>query len=94
MRPTSSISRTRRSRRRVGSGPYVIAEVQPGARLLLRRDPNYWGKDVPSQRGFYNFDEIDIDLFSRRQYALFEAFKAGLIDYREETQFHALGERL
>ena len=30
----------------VGSGAYVIADVQPGARLLLRRDPNYWGKDV------------------------------------------------
>jgi peptide/nickel transport system substrate-binding protein len=68
----------------VGSGPYIIADVRPGARLLLRRDPNYWGKDVPSQRGFYNFDEIDITYF-RDANALFEAFKAGLIDYREES---------
>jgi peptide/nickel transport system substrate-binding protein len=58
--------------------------VRPGARLLLRRDPNYWGNDVPSQRGFYNFDEIDITYF-RDANALFEAFKAGLIDYREES---------
>jgi peptide/nickel transport system substrate-binding protein len=68
----------------LGSGPYVVAEVKPGASLLLRRDPNYWGRDVPSQRGLYNFDEIDIEYF-RDGNALFEAFKAGLIDYREET---------
>jgi len=68
----------------VGSGPYVVAEVKPGARLVLRRDPNYWAKDVPSQRGFNNFDEIDLEYF-RDGNALFEAFKAGLLDYREET---------
>ncbi|QGM48156.1 extracellular solute-binding protein [Methylocystis heyeri] len=68
----------------LGSGPYVVAEVKPGASLLLRRDPNYWGRDVPSQRGLYNFDEIDIEYF-RDGNALFEAFKAGLVDYREET---------
>ncbi len=68
----------------LGSGPYVIAEVEAGTRLKLRRNPDYWGKDVPSQRGFYNFDEIDIAYF-RDGNALFEAFKAGLVDYREET---------
>jgi peptide/nickel transport system substrate-binding protein len=68
----------------IGSGPYVIAGVEPGARLVLKRDPNYWGKDLPIQRGLYNFDEIDIDYF-RDGNALFEAFKAGLVDYREET---------
>lgn len=68
----------------LGSGPYIVADAQAGARLLLKRDPNYWGADVPSQRGFYNFDEIDIQYF-RDGNALFEAFKAGLIDYREET---------
>jgi peptide/nickel transport system substrate-binding protein len=67
-----------------GSGPYKIVEVKPGARLVLKRDPSYWGADLPSQRGFYNFDEIDIDYF-RDGNALFEAFKAGLVDYREET---------
>jgi peptide/nickel transport system substrate-binding protein len=68
----------------VGSGPYVIAEAKPGERLVLKRDPNYWGADLPSQRGFYNFDEIDIDYY-RDDVSLFEAFKAGLVDYREET---------
>lgn len=68
----------------VGSGPYVVADAKAGSRLLLRRDPNYWGADVPSQRGLYNFDEIDIQYF-RDGNSLFEAFKAGLLDYRDET---------
>ncbi len=68
----------------LGSGPYVVQDVAPGARLVLKRDPNYWGKDLPTQRGLYNFDEISIDYF-RDGNALFEAFKAGLVDYREET---------
>ncbi|MBG0794758.1 ABC transporter substrate-binding protein [Methylocystis sp. H62] len=68
----------------VGSGPYVIADAQVGARLLLRRNEDYWGADLPSQRGFYNFDEIDLQYF-RDGNSLFEAFKAGLLDYRDET---------
>jgi peptide/nickel transport system substrate-binding protein len=68
----------------IGSGPYVIEDAKAGARMLLKRDPNYWGADLPSQRGFYNFDEIDIQYF-RDGNSLFEAFKAGLLDYRDET---------
>ena len=67
----------------VGSGPYRVAEVKPGERLLLERDPNYWAKDLPVSRGLYNFDSIRIDYY-RDATAMFEAFKAGLIDYRVE----------
>ena len=51
---------------------------------MLKRDPDYWGRDLPSQKGMHNFDEIDIDYF-RDANSLFESFKAGLIDYRDET---------
>ncbi len=68
----------------IGSGPYKIAEVKPGERLILKRDPNYWGKDLPVRRGLFNFDEIDIEYF-RDANSLFEAFAAGLLDFREET---------
>jgi peptide/nickel transport system substrate-binding protein len=68
----------------IGSGPYKIAEVKPGERLILKRDPNYWGKDLPARRGLFNFDEIDIEYF-RDANSLFEAFAAGLLDFREET---------
>ena len=67
----------------VGSGPYRVAEVKPGERLVLERDPNYWAKDLPISRGLYNFDVIRIDYY-RDATAMFEAFKAGLIDYRVE----------
>lgn len=68
----------------LGSGPYVVEEVEPGARLVLKRDPNYWGKDLPMQRGLYNFDRIDVNYF-RDANSLFEAFKAGVVDFREES---------
>jgi peptide/nickel transport system substrate-binding protein len=67
----------------VGSGPYRVVEVIPGQRLVLKRNPDYWAKDLPISRGLYNFDEIRIDYF-RDATAMFEAFKAGLIDYRVE----------
>ena len=67
-----------------GSGPYTVADIKPGQRIILRRDENYWAKDLPVRRGLYNFDEIDIEYF-RDANSLFEAFAAGLLDYREET---------
>jgi peptide/nickel transport system substrate-binding protein len=68
----------------VSSGPYVVAEVKPGERLVLKRDPHYWARDLPINRGLYNFDEIRIDYY-RDATAMFEAFKAGLYDFRIET---------
>jgi peptide/nickel transport system substrate-binding protein len=67
----------------VASGPYKVVEVEPGQRLVLRRDPDYWARDLPVSRGMYNFDEIRIDYF-RDATAMFEAFKAGLYDFRVE----------
>jgi peptide/nickel transport system substrate-binding protein len=67
----------------VASGPYVVAEVTPGERLVLRRDPRYWGRDLPVSRGLYDFDEIRIEYY-RDATAMFEAFKAGLYDFRIE----------
>ena len=50
----------------VGSGPYRVAEVKPGQRLVLERDPNYWAKDLPISRGLYNFDVDPDRLLPRR----------------------------
>lgn len=67
----------------IGSGPYVITEVEPGARVVYSRSLNYWGKDLPVNRGHYNFDRLIYDYF-RDANASFEAFKAGLYDIRPE----------
>ena len=68
----------------VGSGPYVVSEVKPGERLVLKRDLNYWGRDLPASRGQWNFDEIRFDYYRDNQGA-FEAFKKGLADVRIEA---------
>ncbi|MGV1014932.1 MAG: extracellular solute-binding protein, partial [Methyloceanibacter sp.] len=67
----------------IGSGPYTIAKVDPGKSITYRRDPNYWGRDLPVNRGHYNFDEIRFDYY-RDAGAMFEAFKSGLIRLRGE----------
>ena len=67
-----------------GSGPYVVTEVRPGQSVTVKRDPDYWGRDLPVNRGLWNFDEIRFDYY-RDANAHFEAFKKGLIDLRVET---------
>lgn len=67
----------------LGSGPYTVKDVQPGRSLLFVRNPNYWGRDLPINRGFWNFDEVRFDYY-RDDNAYFEAFKKGLYDIRAE----------
>ncbi|MBI3433757.1 MAG: ABC transporter substrate-binding protein [Proteobacteria bacterium] len=67
----------------LGSGPYVVAAVDPGQSLTLKRNPAYWGNARAVNRGMWNFDEIRID-FYRDANAHFEAFKKGLYDFRSE----------
>ncbi|WP_421850580.1 ABC transporter substrate-binding protein [Oricola sp.] len=67
----------------LGSGPYVVDKVEPGARIVYRRDPNYWGRDLPSRAGFNNYETITVEYF-RDQTALFEAFKKGIVDIYPE----------
>jgi peptide/nickel transport system substrate-binding protein len=66
-----------------GSGPYVVAEVNPGNHVVLRRNPDYWARDLPVNRGIYNFDEMRFE-FYRDTTAWFEAFKRRLYDFRFE----------
>jgi peptide/nickel transport system substrate-binding protein len=68
----------------VGSGPYMLKVVDAGRKLVYRRNPQHWARDLPVNRGRYNFDEIQIE-YSREQTALLEAFKAGEIDFRSES---------
>lgn len=63
----------------IGSGPYSVEQVDPGAKVVLRRNPNYWAKDLPVHRGMFNFDEMQFD-FYRDASTMFEAFKKGLFD--------------
>lgn len=69
----------------LGSGPYRVTHVDPGSSVTLTRDPNYWGRDLPINKGLWNFDEIRLD-FYRDANSQFEAFKRGLYDFRVENE--------
>jgi peptide/nickel transport system substrate-binding protein len=69
----------------IGSGPYRVSEIKPGASLTLTRNPDYWGRDLPVNRGLWNFDEVRLD-FYREANGHFEAFKRALYDFRVETE--------
>ncbi len=68
-----------------GSGPYRIVEVVPGRRLVFERVKDWWGKDLPVNRGKYNFDRVEVE-FYRDNHVAFEAFKAGEFDFYIEQQ--------
>lgn len=69
----------------VGSGPYRVSAVRPGASVTLTRNPDYWGRDLPANRGLWNFDEVRFDYY-RESNGQFEAFKRGLYDFRVEHE--------
>ncbi|MFG1398466.1 extracellular solute-binding protein [Roseixanthobacter pseudopolyaromaticivorans] len=68
----------------LGSGPYKVVAVEPGASVTLAKDPSYWGRDLPTNRGFNNFSQLRFDYF-REQNSEFEAFKRRLVDVRFES---------
>ncbi len=67
----------------VGSGPYVVSTIDPGKSVTFERDPNYWGRALPINRGLWNFAELRFDYY-RDANAYFEAFKAGVYEVRAE----------
>jgi len=68
----------------LGSGPYSIDTFEPGRFITFKRNPDWWGKDIPVNKGLYNFDRIRFDYYRDMTVAL-EAFKAGEYDYRSES---------
>ncbi len=68
----------------IGSGPYLVEKVDPGRKITLRRNPDYWAADLPVKAGMDNFDEISVEYF-RDQTAFDEAFRKGLFDVTVES---------
>jgi microcin C transport system substrate-binding protein len=67
----------------LGSGPYVVDDFAQGRTIVYRRNPDYWAKDLPVNKGRWNFDKIRYEYFRDRTAGM-EAFKAGTYDFREE----------
>ncbi len=67
----------------LGSGPYLVDNFAQGRTIVYRRNPDYWGRDLPVNQGRFNFDRIRYEYFRDRTAGM-EAFKAGTYDFREE----------
>ncbi len=68
----------------IGTAPYVIDAFDPGRFVSLKRDPDYWGRDLPVRQGTNNLDEVRMEFFGDAT-AMFEAFKAGILTTMRET---------
>jgi len=67
----------------LGSGPYQVSDVKQGRTVTHRLNTDYWGRDLPVNRGRFNFETIRFEYFRDRT-AGFEAFKSGEYEFREE----------
>ena len=68
----------------IGSGPYVLESYDINKRITYTRNPDYWGKDLPFNKGRGNFDTIRIEYFADSN-AAFEGFKSGAYTFRQEN---------
>jgi microcin C transport system substrate-binding protein len=68
----------------LGSGPYQLDSYDINRQIVYKRRDDYWGKDIPFNKGRHNYDTIRIEYFSD-QTASFEAFKAGVYTIRVES---------
>nr|WP_306004983.1 extracellular solute-binding protein [Aquicoccus porphyridii] len=68
----------------IGTGPYVVERFEPGRNVVMRRNSEYWGRDLPLMRGRANLDEIRIEFYGDAA-VMFEAFKAGELTVYRET---------
>lgn len=68
----------------VGSGAYKVKKFDLGRSITYERDPNYWAKDHPTQKGMHNFDEVIVEYYKDSAVAQ-TAFMAGEYDYRVES---------
>ena len=67
----------------ITSAPYILDDFEPGRFVSLRRNPDYWGKDVPFRAGTNNLDEVRLEFFGDET-AAFEAFKVGEVNSNRE----------
>lgn len=68
----------------LGSGPYKIDSFEAGKWIKYSRVKDYWGKDLPVNKGKYNFDAVQYDYYRDATVAV-EAFKGGEYDFRQEN---------
>ena len=76
-----------------GSGPYLVDKIDPGSGISYKRNPNYWGRDLPINKGRYNLDDVSF-IFYRDNNVLFEDFKKRHSPRAPGARPQSLGHRL
>lgn len=66
----------------IGTGPYKLVEWSKGQKIILKRNPDFWGDSVPYYADKNNFDRIFFRPVKENAVAL-ELLKKGDLDYRE-----------
>ena len=69
----------------IGSGPYRVKNFKAGRTIEFEKVDDYWGKNLPVNKGRFNFQKVIIEYFRDATVAL-EAFKSGDYDFRQENQ--------
>jgi len=72
----------------ITTGPYTIAAAESGRRIEFKRNPQYWARDLPPRRGFFNFDRVVYRMYKDNDVSR-EAFKAGEFDFYKEYSARA-----
>lgn len=72
----------------LGSGPYRVGRIDNGRSITFERNRDWWGKDLPVNRGRYNFDQLRIEYFGDTDVAR-QVLRGGGYDYNRE--FSATG---
>lgn len=67
----------------LGSGPYLVESIDAGRSISYKRNPNYWAKDLPVNKGKYNFDRLKF-VYYRNMDIGFEGFKSGQYTLHQE----------
>lgn len=67
----------------VGSGPYRISRIDNGRSITFERDPDWWAKDLPVNRGRFNFQRLRVEYFGDTEVAR-QVLKGGGYDYNRE----------
>ena len=68
----------------LSTGAYVLDSFDYNRRVVYKRNPAYWGNDIPLNKGRNNFDRIRVEYYGDSD-AAFEGFKAGDYTFRNET---------
>ena len=76
----------------ITTAPYIIDRFEAGRYVYLKRDPDYWGNDLPFMRGQANLEEIRMEFFGDAT-AMFEGFTSGLLNTMRETNANAWNTR-